>query len=114
MMRFLLPAALAYIAPTLIGWQRRVVGAGTFAILNFLLGWTGLGWIVCMLWAVCARQAGRFTEQQIAEHKEFMRWKAEKLGTPLRSRRPRWPRRDYPTPSGCDQAGHVEPDGIPD
>jgi hypothetical protein len=90
MMRFLLPTALAYVAPTIIGWKRRVAGAGALAILNVLLGWTGLGWIVCMLWAVCAHthrnqfyqnQAGRFTGQQIAEHEEFMRWKAQKLGT---------------------------------
>jgi hypothetical protein len=76
-----------YVAPTIIGWQRRVAGAGALAILNVLLGWTGLGWIGCMLWAVCAHthqnqfyqnQAGRFTEQQIAEHEEFVRWKAQK------------------------------------
>ncbi len=86
-MRFLLPAALAYVAPTIIGWQRRIAGAGALAILNVLLGWTGVGWIVCMLWAVRAPphqnqfyrdQFGRFTAQQIAEHEEFMRWKAEK------------------------------------
>jgi hypothetical protein len=43
-----------YVAPTIIGWQRRVAGAGALAILNVLLGWTGVGWIVCMLWAVRA------------------------------------------------------------
>src|SRR3954453_14436541 len=80
MMRLLLPAALAYVAPTIIGWQRRVAGAGALAILNVLLGWTGVGWIVCMLWAVWAHQAGRFTGQQIAEDEEFKRWKAEKSG----------------------------------
>jgi hypothetical protein len=98
MMRFLLPAALAYVAPTIIGWQRRIAGAGALAILNVLLGWTGLGWIVCMLWAVRAHphqnqfyrnQTGRFTAQQIAEHEEFMRWKAEKLGAVLAPERPK-------------------------
>jgi Superinfection immunity protein len=50
-MTFLLVAALLYFLPAIIGHNKRDA-AGIF-ILNLVAGWTGIGWIVALLWA-CA------------------------------------------------------------
>jgi hypothetical protein len=50
-MTVLLVAALLYFLPAIIGHNKRDA-AGIF-ILNLLAGWTGIGWIVALLWA-CA------------------------------------------------------------
>ncbi len=50
-MTFLLVAALLYFLPAIIGHNKRDA-TGIF-ILNLLAGWTGIGWIVALLWA-CA------------------------------------------------------------
>jgi hypothetical protein len=50
-MTFLLVAALLYFLPAIIGHNKRDA-AGIF-LLNLLAGWTGIGWIVALLWA-CA------------------------------------------------------------
>jgi hypothetical protein len=42
--------AALYFLPTLIGMSRRNVGAIFF--LNLFLGWTVIGWVVCMVWAL--------------------------------------------------------------
>ena len=38
-----------YFLPTLLGWSEKKRGA-IFAV-NFLLGWTVIGWIVAFVWA---------------------------------------------------------------
>jgi len=38
-----------YFLPTILGWQEKKRGA-IFAV-NFLLGWTVIGWIVAFVWA---------------------------------------------------------------
>ena len=50
-MTFLFFAALLYFLPAMIGHNKRDA-TGIF-ILNLLAGWTGIGWIVALLWA-CA------------------------------------------------------------
>lgn len=42
----------AYFFPTLIALIRRKSNAGAIFILNFFLGWTFIGWIVSLVWAV--------------------------------------------------------------
>jgi Superinfection immunity protein len=43
------PAVLVlYFLPLLVGRARRVEGLGLIALINFVAGWTGLGWIVAM------------------------------------------------------------------
>jgi hypothetical protein len=39
-----------YFLPTILGWKKR--NAGAIAVLNFLLGWTVIGWIVALIWAL--------------------------------------------------------------
>jgi len=44
--------AAVYMLPSIIGWRRREAGA--IIRLNFLLGWTVVGWVVAMFWATKA------------------------------------------------------------
>jgi hypothetical protein len=46
---------LLYFLPAIIGSKRQVNSSGWLFVINLLLGWTGLGWIVCLLWAVCGQ-----------------------------------------------------------
>jgi hypothetical protein len=47
--------ALVYFLPSIIGSKRQVNNSGWLFVVNLLFGWSGLGWIVCMLWAVCGQ-----------------------------------------------------------
>ena len=42
---------MLYFLPTIIRAHRGHSSAGTF-VLNLLFGWTGIGWIALMLWAL--------------------------------------------------------------
>lgn len=48
---------LLYIAPTLIAWSRGHHNAGAIAALNVLFGWTAIGWVGAMVWALTATEA---------------------------------------------------------
>ena len=39
-----------YFAPTIAAWNTK--GFNGIAVLNLFLGWTILGWIACLVWAV--------------------------------------------------------------
>jgi hypothetical protein len=52
-MTFLFVAVVLYFLPTIIGHGKR--DATVIFILNLLLGWTGIGWFVALLWA-CASE----------------------------------------------------------
>jgi hypothetical protein len=41
-----------YFFPTIIALIRRKPNAGAILVLNFFLGWTFIGWIVALVWAV--------------------------------------------------------------
>jgi hypothetical protein len=43
---------LLYFLPWLIGLSRRVNSGGALLLVNLLLGWTLIGWLICMIWAV--------------------------------------------------------------
>lgn len=43
-----------YFLPTIIGSSRDVRWAGIF-VINLFLGWTLLGWVVALAWAVSAK-----------------------------------------------------------
>ena len=42
----------AYLAPTIIATSRNISNAGAVAVINVLLGWTCLGWIVALAMSV--------------------------------------------------------------
>lgn len=46
----LLLALFIYFLPTMIGWNKKSVAGIT--ILNLFLGWSILGWIAALIWAV--------------------------------------------------------------
>jgi len=48
----MLLACIAYLAPTLIAYQRHHKQAPAIAALNILLGGTGLGWALALVWAL--------------------------------------------------------------
>ncbi len=41
-----------YWAPTIIAFARKHPSKGAILALNFFLGWTFIGWIVCLVWAL--------------------------------------------------------------
>lgn len=43
---------VAYFMPVLVAVVRRHRFAGSIGAVNFVLGWTGLGWLGAMIWAV--------------------------------------------------------------
>lgn len=52
----LLTAIVLYLLPAIVARGRDVaVGSGVILFVNVLIGWTVLGWMVCMLWAALAQ-----------------------------------------------------------
>lgn len=41
-----------YFVPALLASSRQSASAPAVWITNFLLGWTGVGWLVCLIWAL--------------------------------------------------------------
>jgi hypothetical protein len=45
-------AILAYWLPTIVAWRRGVPNVFQIGLLNFLAGWTMVGWVIAIVWAV--------------------------------------------------------------
>ncbi|RJP29195.1 MAG: superinfection immunity protein [Candidatus Omnitrophota bacterium] len=45
-------AIVLYFLPTLVAVLRNHKNKLAVFLLNFLLGWTGLGWVVSLIWSV--------------------------------------------------------------
>lgn len=55
----LVTAALFYFPPTIVAWVRRHPNRLSIFLLNLLLGWTLIGWVVALIWSASAiRKAG--------------------------------------------------------
>lgn len=52
---FVILAIAAYFLPSIIGWNRGVVGSFPLFLINLLLGWTVIGWLVTLAWSVIGR-----------------------------------------------------------
>lgn len=68
---FLLVAALAiYVIPAEIGYKRGVTNKGVLLAINLLAGWTLVGWVVCMIWAVAGATQAQddFYRQRLTSH----------------------------------------------
>ncbi len=48
-------AAASYFLPAIIGWNKK--NSGAILALNFFLGWTVIGWIIALVWALSADPA---------------------------------------------------------
>lgn len=44
-------AVAMYFLPAIIAHHRRHLSSGTIFLVNLLLGWSVIGWIVCFAWA---------------------------------------------------------------
>lgn len=51
-MLFLALATVMYFLPSILGHNKR--NAGAIFLVNFLLGWTIVGWVVALFWACTA------------------------------------------------------------
>ena len=52
----ILPGLLIYFTPTIVAVVRKPGNIGGIFLLNLLAGWTFLGWVVSLLWAVLAQK----------------------------------------------------------
>ena len=53
-MHFILFLILMYWLPTIIAIARQAPSALGIAVFNFFLGWTVIGWIMALVWALAA------------------------------------------------------------
>jgi hypothetical protein len=52
---------LFYFLPAGMAWGRKHNNLSSIFMLNLLLGWTVIGWIVAIIWAVSSNRAGSTT-----------------------------------------------------
>ncbi len=53
---FALVLAALFFLPTIIAAKKRHPNRIGIFVVNLLMGWTGLGWIVALIWALIAPQ----------------------------------------------------------
>jgi hypothetical protein len=53
-MHFILFLVVMYWLPTIIAIARKAQSAAGIALFNFFLGWTGIGWLLALVWALAA------------------------------------------------------------
>ena len=46
-----------YLAPTIVASVRKHDQLPMVVVINVLLGWTGLGWLIALVWAAAGRKA---------------------------------------------------------
>jgi hypothetical protein len=44
--------AILYFLPAIIAFARSKRDAGAILVLNLLLGWTAIGWVIALVWAL--------------------------------------------------------------
>ncbi|MFC1987129.1 superinfection immunity protein [Chloroflexota bacterium] len=52
----ILPALLTYFVPTVVAVIRKAKNLGGIFLLNLLAGWTFLGWVASLVWAIVAEK----------------------------------------------------------
>ncbi len=76
----LLIGAVVYLLPCGIAYQRKAGAANGIMVLNVLLGWTGLGWIGALVWAIAApapvQEDGRAEEKRCPQCAEWIQAQA--------------------------------------
>lgn len=58
----LIPALLLYVLPLLIAGKRGVAADIPVCLLNLLLGWTIVGWLAALVWAMLGAKRQAATE----------------------------------------------------
>lgn len=54
-MSWVIITILLYFLPTIVAFRKKNLAA--IFVLNLLLGWTFLGWVVALIWAMTAEKA---------------------------------------------------------
>ena len=57
MMTFILTLFVMYWLPTIVAIARHTPSALGVAVLNFFFGWTVIGWILALVWALAAHNS---------------------------------------------------------
>lgn len=60
----LVVAFCCYFLPSIVAFNRNRHNKGAIFVLNLFLGWTVLGWVVSMVWAVSSNQPPVVVVQQ--------------------------------------------------
>jgi len=50
---FLMLALFFYLIPSIVACSNKKRNSGAITVLNILLGWSGIAWIICLVWAFC-------------------------------------------------------------
>ena len=50
---------LFYFIPSLIAWNREHRNLAAIVLLNLLLGWTFLGWVIALIWSATAQRSSQ-------------------------------------------------------
>lgn len=50
-MEFILLFVVFFFAPSLVAWQRKHNNRAPIILMNILLGWTVIGWVIAIIWA---------------------------------------------------------------
>lgn len=72
-----LAAGAVYFIPTIAGWYKRNVTA--IFVLNLLLGWTLIGWVVALAWACTEDSETQVVIKQVSQPKDHETVRLENL-----------------------------------
>jgi hypothetical protein len=81
-------AASLYLLPLLVGWCRHVPDIGSLAVINILLGWTLVGWVVAL--ALALRSVNP-ASPAVQDPPRTPPWPVLPPGRLPPARSPRWP-----------------------
>lgn len=45
---------ISYFLPWIIALLRGTNSNGLIFLVNLLIGWTVIGWVICLIWSICA------------------------------------------------------------
>ena len=72
LMAALLVATVIYMLPALLAWSMGCPRRVAITLVNLLLGWTIIGWIVALVWAVMSGNGGSFDEDPPPRREPWM------------------------------------------
>jgi len=55
-MEFIIAVVLSYFLPTIICGFRKNPNWGSIFVVNLFFGWTLVGWVICLAWAVAPKK----------------------------------------------------------
>ena len=62
-----------YVLPALLAWSMGSPQRVAIALVDLLLGWTVIGWIAALIWAVMSGNGGSFDEDPLPKREPWMR-----------------------------------------